>query len=90
MKNINNISKILFTAAGLSLMFCGASFADDAVVKLPLAEEKAATYGRGAGHISEKICAEKNNSACEKHGLLYYPKCKDGYVAVGCCICSPK
>ena len=26
----------------------------------------------------------------EKWGLLYYPKCMDGYYAFACCICSPK
>jgi hypothetical protein len=25
----------------------------------------------------------------EKNGLLCYPKCKDGYRAVGCCLCEP-
>jgi len=24
---------------------------------------------------------------CEKSGLIYYPKCKEGYHAFGCCIC---
>jgi hypothetical protein len=26
---------------------------------------------------------------CEKSGLMYYPKCKAGYSAFGCCICRP-
>ena len=26
---------------------------------------------------------------CEESGLVVYPKCKPGFHAVGCCICSP-
>lgn len=26
---------------------------------------------------------------CEKYGLLWYPKCPQGYHTVGCCLCSP-
>ena len=33
---------------------------------------------------SEK-CADGN---CEKFGLLYYSKCKEGYHAWGCCNCK--
>ena len=38
--------------------------------------------GRGVGSTTE--CKD-----CEKCGLLYYPKCKAGFHAVGCNICSP-
>ena len=52
---------------------------------------KPASYGRGAGyalwHKSE--CESENPQGCEKNGLLYYPKCKEGFHSVGCCICSP-
>lgn len=37
---------------------------------------------RGVGSMTE--CKD-----CEKCGLLYYPKCKVGFHAVGCNICSP-
>lgn len=26
---------------------------------------------------------------CEQWGLMFYPKCKPGFHAVGCCVCSP-
>jgi hypothetical protein len=26
---------------------------------------------------------------CEKNGAIVYPKCKTGFSAVGCCVCSP-
>ncbi len=34
---------------------------------------------------------EKDNGVgnCEEWGLLFYPKCKPGFHAVGCCTCSP-
>jgi len=48
-------------------------------------------YGRGVGyalwHKSE--CESENPQGCEKNGLLYYPKCKEGFYAFGCCVCSP-
>jgi hypothetical protein len=37
-----------------------------------------------------KRCEEDNGKGnCEKNGLIYYPKCKAGYSAFGCCICRP-
>ena len=52
---------------------------------------KPAAYGRGAGYAlwDEDKCEEENPQGCEQYGLLYYPKCRDGYYAFGCCICSP-
>ncbi len=62
---------------------------------------KPAPYGRGAGYPwkfgdkafsldgARKRCRKKHGS-CEKSGQIIYPKCKKGYKAVGCCICSPK
>lgn len=50
---------------------------------------KPASYGRGTGFMSQKDCEEKNPQGCEKNMLLYYPKCKEGFHAVGCCVCSP-
>ena len=40
-------------------------------------------YGRGVGSI-------KGGDDKEKWGLLWYPKCSEGYYAFACCICSPK
>lgn len=38
-----------------------------------------------------KSRCEKDNGVgnCEKSGAMYYPKCKSGYYAVGCCTCKP-
>lgn len=41
------------------------------------------SYGRGTGSTTKKDNYEMN-------GLLWYPKCRDGYKSVGCCICAPK
>lgn len=45
-------------------------------------------YGRGAGYVSRSICNRLSDNGCDKNGLLFYPKCRNGYDAVGCCICS--
>lgn len=49
---------------------------------------KPKSYGRGTGFLSQKAC-EAVKSSCEVSGALYYPKCKEGFHAVGCCVCSP-
>ena len=48
-------------------------------------------YGRGAGYVvwDKDKCRKRHKQGCEKNGLLYYPKCKSGFHATGCCICSP-
>lgn len=53
--------------------------------------KKPAAYGRGAGYtIADKgKCERENSDGCEMSGLLYYPKCRARFHAVGCCICSP-
>lgn len=53
---------------------------------------RAAEYGRGAGYAlwNEGKCNQENPQGCEKNGALWYPKCKAGYEAFGCCICRPK
>jgi hypothetical protein len=63
---------------------------------------RSAEYGRGAGYPWKfgdwfnddgmRTRCERDNGAgnCEKSGLMYYPKCKPGYTAFGCCICRPK
>jgi hypothetical protein len=51
---------------------------------------KPSAYGRGAGYISQASCNADHSQGCERDFLfVYYPKCKEGYHAVGCCICSP-
>lgn len=45
-------------------------------------------YGRGAGYVSRSICNRHSDNGCDKNGYLFYPKCRNGYDAVGCCICS--
>lgn len=56
---------------------CPAGFRSNGVYCL-----KPKALGRGWG--SHKQCAN-----CEKHGLLWYPKCPPGYHREGCCLCSP-
>jgi len=61
--------------------------------------QKPASYGRGAGYPlkfgefnldgAKQRCEKDNPQGCEKNGALYYPKCKAGFQAVGCCVCSP-
>lgn len=63
---------------------------------------KGAPYGRGAGYAWQfgdalndtgmiKRCEAASGAGnCEKNGLIFYPKCKAGYVAVGANICSPQ
>lgn len=50
--------------------------------------QKPEPYGRGTGHFTKHAC-EHHGHHCEKNGLLYYPKCRDSFHNVGCCICSP-
>ena len=61
---------------------------------------KPAPYGRGGGYPwqfgdtpfsldgARNRCV-RDHGQCEQNGLLYYPKCRAGFHAVGCCICSP-
>lgn len=61
--------------------------------------QKPASYGRGAGYAlhfgefsldgAKQRCEKDNAQGCEQNGLLYYPKCKANFHAVGCCVCSP-
>lgn len=62
---------------------------------------RAAEYGRGSGYpwkfgdalndngMISRCEADNGRGNCEKNGLMYYPKCKPGYSAFGCCICRP-
>lgn len=65
---------------------CPEGFRDDGLFC-----SKPGAYGRGIGYAlwNEKKCIKKNPQGCEKHGLIWYPKCAPGYHNVGCCICSP-
>jgi len=63
--------------------------------------ETKSAYGRGGGYpwklgdkpfsldAARQRCESENSQGCEKYGEMYYPKCKAGYHATGCCICSP-
>lgn len=76
---------------------CPPEYKDDGVATCI----KPKPYGRGAGYPwkfgdglnSKKMfrrCEESHGSGnCEKSGLIVYPKCRYGFHAVGCCICSP-
>jgi Beta/Gamma crystallin len=61
---------------------------------------KPAAYGRGGGYPwkfgdgfnldkAKKRCEGSNPQGCEKNGEIMYPKCRGGFHATGCCICSP-
>ena len=77
---------------------CAAEFRDDGAFCA-----KPEPYGRGAGYPiwDEEKCnrehashhAERVDIAhsgdCEKTGAMWYPKCREGFHNVGCCICSP-
>jgi len=58
------------------------------------------SYGRGVGYpwkFGDKFgnldqarerCEKAEPLGCEKSGLIWYPKCREGYHAFGCCICT--
>jgi len=63
---------------------------------------KPEAYGRGGGFIWQigdqvgsaagqfKRCEAANGEGnCEQVGAIVYPKCKEGFYAAGCCVCSP-
>lgn len=52
---------------------------------------KPSSYARGAGYViwQKGNCEHDNPQGCEQSGALWYPKCKAGFHAVGCCVCSP-
>ena len=42
------------------------------------------------GPNEKEKCENANRiERCEQSGALHYPKCKTGFHAVGCCVCSP-
>ncbi len=63
---------------------------------------KPESYGRGGGYIWKigdpafsssgqfKRCEDEHGKGnCEIYGGIVYPKCKEGFYAAGCCVCSP-
>jgi len=75
---------------------CAPGFRDDGAFCA-----KPKPYGRGAGYAwkfgdkafslngARKRCERAHPQGCEKYGQIIYPKCKEGFHAAGCCICSP-
>lgn len=64
---------------------CPASFKDTGGHCL-----KPQAYGRGGGYAAwDKGKCFKDHGRCEQNGLMWYPKCKAGYKAFGCCVCTP-
>ena len=39
--------------------------------------------------MAKAKCERENPQGCEQYGLMYYPKCRAGFHAVECCVCSP-
>ena len=76
---------------------CPPGFTDDGVATCI----KPKAYSRGAGYpwkfgddldknnMYKRCEAEHGAENCEESGLVVYPKCKTGFHAVGCCVCSP-
>ena len=54
--------------------------------------QKPAPYGRGGGYPAWDLAvceATAGKGGCEFSGALIYPKCKPGFHASGCCVCTP-
>lgn len=74
---------------------CPAGFRDDG-----LHCAKPESYGRGAGYPLKagelnldgafSRCRADHPGGCERHDLVVYPKCREGFAPAGCCVCSPK
>lgn len=45
-------------------------------------------YGRGIGRTKSGCASRYGSSNCERRRVLWYQKCKKGYSANTCCICS--
>jgi hypothetical protein len=64
---------------------CPSGFHDDGAYC-----RKPEPYGRGAGRVSKNLCERhEGDGNCEKNAGLWYKKCKPGFHATGCCVCSP-
>jgi hypothetical protein len=76
---------------------CPSGFRDDGLYCA-----KGAPYGRGAGYpwkfgdalndsgMISRCEAANGAGNCEKNGLIFYPRCRSGYVAIGSNICTPQ
>ena len=65
--------------------YCPSGFTDTGVDCL-----KPPSYGRGVGYVSQSSCENDNKeTGCEEWGLLWYPKCREGFHNAACCVCSP-
>lgn len=67
--------------------YCPAEFRDDGAFCY-----KPSAYGRGVGYAiwNEDECKRDNPElGCEKWGAVWYPKCREHFHNVACCICSP-
>ncbi len=75
---------------------CPAGYRDDGAFCA-----KPEPYGRGAGYawqfgddlndggMFRRCEAAQGQGHCEKSGAIVYPRCRAGFHAVGCCVCSP-
>lgn len=75
---------------------CPSSYRDDGAFCA-----KPEAYGRGAGYawqfgdglnLNDAVARcerDHGRGQCEQNGLIIYPKCRSGFHAVGCCVCSP-
>ena len=82
--------------AGVCWQQCPASYPDAGATC-----GKPAAYGRGAGYpwkLGDTVgsldeararCRASNPQGCEKNGQIIYPRCREGYRAIGSNICSP-
>jgi hypothetical protein len=65
---------------------CPAGFRDDGAMCA-----KPAAYGRGFGYAAwqEAKCEAAHPEGCEEDGLMWYPKCREGFHHVASNFCSP-
>jgi len=66
---------------------CPAGYGDGGLVC-----SKPAAYGRGAGYLfdnEQQRCERDNPQGCDHCGAPWYPKCRSGFHAFGCNVCTP-
>jgi len=84
-----------YVVAGIARPPCPQNYRDDGLTCW-----KPDAYGRGGGYPwqfgdwfnldgARSRCANDNKQGCEQDGLIIYPKCKPGFHAFGCCVCTP-
>jgi hypothetical protein len=71
--------------------FCRKKGCEELSTDIGAACTKPEDYRRGVGYVLWDYgkCVRESGGECERYGLLWYPKCKPGYHASGCCSCSP-